>query len=78
MFLTQKTNFAFRGPIKYLSAPPQLGRSSDAKRTIFQVHYFLTPLLVSTISISRKIMKHFKILGYPRNASKIDLSVSPK
>ena len=34
-FLTQK-NFAFRGPVKYFeSAPPELGRSGDGKRTIF-------------------------------------------
>ena len=31
-----------------------------------------------TILISRKNMKYFKILDHPRNASKIDLSVSPK
>ena len=38
-FLTQKKYiyiFAFRSPIKYFgSAPPEMGRSGDGKRTIF-------------------------------------------
>ena len=31
-----------------------------------------------TLLFREKNMKYFKILGHPRNASKIDLSVSPK
>ena len=37
MFFKSKKVFAFRDPIKYFeSAPSELGRSSDGKRTIFK------------------------------------------
>ena len=37
MFFYSKKVFVFRGPIKYFeSAPSELGRSGDGKRTIFK------------------------------------------
>ena len=41
-------------------------------------HKFYGNKKSDTILFSRKHKKHFKIVNHPRNASKIDLSVSPK
>ena len=48
MFFTSNFFFAFRGSIKYFeSAPPELGRSGDSKRTIF----FLSQAFTVTFSL---------------------------
>ena len=57
MFFNSNFFFAFRGSIKYFeSAPPELGRSGDSKRTIF-----LSPAFAVTFSqeISRNSTRSY-------------------
>ena len=69
MLITQNKIFASRDPIKYFeSAPPELGRSDDGKRTIFQVQPYKNN---SCGCNCRTSDIQFRLLNYGKNVEVI-------